>query len=203
MTQQLITIVKPYVPESSLPILQKWFEQRPFELRIPKKRVSKFGDFRASTGLNKPKISVNGNLNEYAFLITLTHEFAHLLVWHQHKHQVKAHGHEWKTEFRRLMHVLLNRNIFPERLTVILRKHMENPAASSARDEQLIKELKRFDKSNAALHLSDLPEGAHFQLNNNRVFIKGQKRRTRYLCVEISSKREFLVHGVAEVSLVD
>ncbi|MCB0401271.1 MAG: SprT-like domain-containing protein [Flavobacteriales bacterium] len=202
MTRSPINIIKNYVPESSLPILQKWFEQRPFELRIPKKRASKFGDFRASTGMELPKISVNGNLNEYAFLITLTHEFAHLLVWHQHKHHVKAHGTEWKNEFRRLMQVLLNRAIFPDRLTEILRKHMINPAASSARDEQLIKELKRYDASNTALHLSDLPEGAQFRLNNNRIFIKGKKRRTRYLCTELSSKREYLVHGIAEVTPV-
>ena len=96
-----------YVPKDSLPILDKWFNQKPFELRIPKKRATKFGDFRATLKNTPHRISVNSNLNQYAFLITLTHEFAHLLVWDNHQHKVKAHGLEWKTEFATLMNVLL------------------------------------------------------------------------------------------------
>ncbi len=192
-------ILKNYVPEESLTILQKWFQQRPFELKIPKKRVTKFGDFRASLKDELPRISVNGNLNQYAFLITLTHEFAHLLVWHNHKHIPKAHGEEWKSEFRKLMSVLLNKGIFPEKLTIILHNHMKNPAASSARDGKLMKELKNYDPPTKLVHLSELSEGTKFSLNNKREFIKGKKRRTRYLCNELNSRREFLIHGIAEV----
>ena len=65
-------ILKKYVPLDSLPILEKWFNQKPFELRIPKKRATKFGDFRASLKNMPHRISVNSDLNEYAFLITYT-----------------------------------------------------------------------------------------------------------------------------------
>ena len=166
-------ILKKFVPEESLPILTKWFSQRPFELRIPKKRTTKFGDFRASLN-NKPhRISVNSDLNNYAFLITLTHEFAHLLVWDKHQHKVKAHGLEWKTEFSTLMSVLLAKNIFPEHLKVVLEKHLKNPPASSARDINLINELKKYDAPSNTLQLIDLPEGSAFSINNKRFFIKG------------------------------
>ena len=196
-------ILPGYVPKNSLPVLQKWFNQRPFELRISKKRTSKFGDFRASTKHFPNRISVNSNLNQYAFLITLTHEFAHLLVWLQHKHKVKAHGTEWKTEFSTLMNVLLSKKIFPQHLAIVLQKHMENPPASSARDINLINELKKYDAPNNAVQLVEIDEGASFSLHNKRVFIKGKKRRTRYLCKEVSTKKEYLIHGVAEVELVD
>jgi len=196
-------ILQNYVPQESLPILQKWFNQRPFELKYSRKRTTKFGDFRASTRHLPNRISVNSNLNQYAFLITLTHEFAHLLVWLQHKHKVKAHGVEWKTEFSTLMKVLLTKNIFPQHLEVVLQKHLKNPPASSARDINLINELKKYDAPTNTVQLVEINEGASFILHNKRVFIKGKKRRTRYLCKEISSKKEYLIHGVAEVELVD
>ncbi len=197
---QSLEIIKNYVPKESLPILEKWFAQRPFQLKIPKKRVTKFGDFRSPLKTELPKISVNGNLNQYAFLITLTHEFAHLLVWHKHQHKVKAHGIEWKTEFQKLMSVLLNKPVFPENLALIIKEHMRNPAASSARDAHLVKELKKYDAPTNLIHLSDLPEGAKFSLNNKRIFIKGNKKRTRFLCKEFGTKKEYLIHGIAEVS---
>lgn len=196
-------ILQNYVPEESLPILEKWFNQRPFELRIPKKRATKFGDFRASTKEHPNRISVNSNLNQYAFLITLTHEFAHLLVWLQHKHKVKAHGTEWKTEFQNLMNVLLLKKIFPEHLEIVLQNHLKNPPASSARDVNLINELKKYDAPTNSIQLLEIHEGTIFTLNKKRSFIKGKKQRTRFLCQEIGSKKEYLIHGVAEVELVD
>ena len=187
-------ILKDHVPENSLSILSKWFIQRPFNLKITKRRNSKFGDFRASENQQLSRISVNSNLNKYAFLITLTHEFAHLLVWHKHRHKVKAHGKEWKTEFATLMNVLLKKEVFPEHIAIVLQKHLKNPPASSARDIKLIRELKKYDNAtDNHLHLSELPEGATFILNKKRIFIKGQKRRTRYLCKEIATKKEYLV----------
>ena len=155
-------ILNNYVPKESLPILQKWFNQRPFELKITKKRATKFGDFRASLKGETPIISVNSNLNQYAFLITLTHEFAHLLVWHNHKHKAKAHGIEWKNEFSTLMTILLQKEIFPDTIKTVLEKHMMNPAASSARDAKLVTALKEYDEPSEYVMLSELLEGTKF-----------------------------------------
>ena len=41
---------------------------------------------------NNHRISVNGNLNKYSFLITLIHELAHLLTFTQYKNRVDPHG---------------------------------------------------------------------------------------------------------------
>jgi len=196
-------ILQKHVPQESLPILQKWFSQRPFELRIPKKRITKFGDFRAPTKQFPNRISVNSNLNKYAFLITLTHEFAHLLVWLSHKHKVKAHGLEWKTEFTTLMNVLLTKKIFPQHLDIVLQKHLKNPPASSARDTNLINELKKYDAPTNTIPLIEVMKGSSFILNNKRTFIKGERKLTRFLCKEVSTKKEYFIHGVAEVELVD
>jgi len=195
-------ILQNYVPTESLPILQKWFNQREFELKITRKRVTKFGDFRGSIRELPNRISVNSNLNKYAFLITLTHEFAHLLVWLQHQHRVKAHGLEWKMEFSTLMNVLLTKKIFPDHLKVVLQNHMINPPASSARDINLIVALKKYDPPSNTVQLAELEVDTTFLLNDKRTFIKGKKRRTRYICKEVSTQREYLIHGVAEVEIL-
>lgn len=197
-------ILAPYVPSDSIPLLEKWFEQRPFELKISKRRITKLGDYRPPHGSLPHRISVNANLNPYAFLITLTHEFAHLLTWNNHQNKVKAHGKEWKEEFRKLMQVLLHKQIFPEPLDAILWKHMENPPASSSADATLVKALKQFDKSvdEAFVFLSDVPQGHEFSLKNKGVFVKGEKRRTRFLCQHIQTKKQYVVHGNMEVIYV-
>jgi len=196
-------ILKNHVPEKSIPILEKWFQQRNFKLKITKKRTTKFGDFKLDQQHKNPQISVNGDLNPYAFLLTLTHEFAHLLVWKNNQHKVKAHGEEWKNEFKLLMNVLLQKNVFPEDIALALTKHMINPPASSARDIHLIKALKQYDAPSNTLHLSEIPEGSSFTINHKKIFIKGEKQRTRFLCEEINSKKQYLIHGIAEVELVE
>ena len=196
-------ILENYIPKNSLPIVQNWFNQRPFELKITQKRSTKLGDFRTSEKGQLCRISVNSNLNKYAFLITLTHEFAHLLVWLKHQHQAKAHGLEWKTEFATLTNVLLIKNIFPEGIANVLKKHIKNAPASSARDINLVFELKKYDQKTNTIPLVNAPKGVKFILNDKRVFIKGEKRRTRYLCEEISTKKGYLIHGIAEVLIIE
>jgi SprT protein len=66
----------------------------------------------------------------------------------------------------------------------------------------LTKALRSFDdKAHNDIVLSDLPEGSTFQLNG-RYFKKGKLRRTRILCKEVNSKRQYLVPAEALVSNV-
>jgi SprT protein len=44
-------------------------------------RSSKLGDYRPPQRGLPHRISVNHNLNQHEFLITLIHEMAHLLCW--------------------------------------------------------------------------------------------------------------------------
>ncbi len=204
MRKEQLHQLKEFIPDDSLSILEDWFFKHRFELKITKERSTKHGDFRAPRNIfNTPIITINRNLNQYAFLITLTHEFAHLLVWKTYKRSVKPHGKEWKKMFSELLNTLLSENIFPENIKTVLSKHAKNPAASSSKDILLVKELKVYDTPSKHIHLLDLEEGAFFALKNKRVFRKGKKRRTRFLCQEVSTKKEYLVHGVAEIIKVE
>lgn len=94
----------------------------------------------------------------------------------------------------------MTNDFFPEELLQILHDYMANPAASSCTDPQLFKALKRFDKPRAGLLLiEEIPEGALFKIENGRVFLKKEKRRTRYTCVEVATQRVYLFSSVAIV----
>ena len=192
-----------YIPESSLPIIEKWFAPYSFNLKITKKRQTKLGDFRVKHQSTKHQITVNSNLNQYAFLITLTHEFAHLLVWENYKKRLQPHGSEWKNQFSALLMELIINQVFPEDIKKVLIEHAKNPAASSVRDVDLTMVLNKYNQEKEVTYLSEIPLGAYFFIHNKRVFTKGEKRRTRYLCSEIASNKKYLVHGSAEVLLVD
>ncbi|MDT8411514.1 MAG: SprT-like domain-containing protein [Vicingaceae bacterium] len=203
MTEEDCLVLSKYVPEASMPILKNWFTQTPFILNITKKRTTKLGDFRGEVGKKICKISVNHNLNPYSFLFTLTHEYAHLLVWNKYKNKVNPHGKEWKNTFTELLIVLLKNNIFPDDLTPLVVKHAKQPKASSQADVQLTKALNNYNPTNDLVHLMELEQGTIFSLNNNRIFKKGEKRRTRYLCEEVTTKKKYLIHGVAEVNILN
>ena len=138
-------------------------------------------------------------MNKYAFLITLIHEVAHLSNWNKHKDTVKPHGEEWKIHYKLLMQQFLIPDVFPNDVIIALRKYMNNPAASSCSDTNLLRVLKRYDEKQNTVMLEDLKEGSTFSYNEDRLFIKGEKGRKRFKCKEISSKRMYLFNPLTEV----
>jgi hypothetical protein len=106
--------------------------------------------------------------------------------------------------FQQLMFPLLSSGAFPIDLSIPLRKHMQNPKASSAADLFLMKEMSKYDlqdKIKEEVFLSDLNPGKRFLLSG-REFEKGETRRTRVICLEIKSGKKFLVAQLAKVKPV-
>ena len=200
MTQQEYTkALSNYLPDGTAEILSKWIFQHEIKLSITRNRKTKLGDFRTSSKNKLLRISVNGDLNPYAFLITLVHEIAHALVHKKHGNRVKPHGLEWKSEYKQLMLIFFAHNIFPDDITRPLAAYMKNPKASSNADRKLFLALRAYDKNTDSItYLQDLDEGSEFILQKI-LFRKGKKRRTRYSCVNISNGREYTVNALAEV----
>lgn len=88
-------------PDTVNPVLA-YLHQYKVHLTVARERQSILGDYRHRTSQDHHRISVNGNLNPYAFLVTLLHELAHLLTFEQYGNRVQAHGKEWKTLFGKL-----------------------------------------------------------------------------------------------------
>ena len=71
-----------YLPQNAAPIIATWLEVAPIQIKVSRPRQSKLGDYAPATR-DDPihRISVNGNLNPYSFLVTLVHEFAHFTAY--------------------------------------------------------------------------------------------------------------------------
>jgi hypothetical protein len=194
--------LKPYLPEGTASTVGQYLAEYPVIIKISKKRATKLGDYRPPFKDQYHRISVNHDLNQYAFLTTLVHEIAHLYNWIDFKQKIKPHGKEWKQEFKQLMLPFFQKNVFPKDVERALASYLTNPAASSCTDRNLFQVLKKYDQ-NPVTHLEDLPEGSIFQLNNQRIFKKQQKLRTRYRCMDLRNKRYYLINGLAEVKTVN
>lgn len=193
-------ILKEYIPETATEGVITLFEKHPVFFEITKERVTKLGDFKVLRN-GQPKITVNHNLNPYSFLITLIHELAHLTTHNKYK-RVKPHGEEWKNEFRMLMLPFLNNFVFPNDVLSYLAQYLKNPKAATGSDVQLAIALKKYDAPNDNTYLYQLKKGDRFHLKN-KCFILGNKRRTRYECIEVKTNKKYVVHMNAEVELVD
>lgn len=196
-------ILKKYIPEPCVPLIASWIIDLDFKLKIKKERSTRLGDYTSPrNGLNHI-ITVNYNLNKYAFLITLIHEIAHLVTYDEYKNVVNPHGVEWKKNFQKLIQPFLSTDIFPLEVFAALRKYMQNPAASSCTDVQLLKTLKLHDEETGTVFLEYLPINSHFLFNGSRIFIKGEKIRKRFKCKEINTGLIYLFNPLTEVELFE
>ncbi|HKP31618.1 MAG TPA: hypothetical protein VJT83_02790, partial [Chitinophagaceae bacterium] len=60
-----------YLPEGAGEIVMHYLQEYHVHLTITRERKSILGDYRHATRDRNHRISVNGNLNKYSFLITL------------------------------------------------------------------------------------------------------------------------------------
>ena len=157
------------------------------------------------------QITVNANLNPYAFLITYVHEVAHAEVHHQYVQQrrtrrVKPHGRAWQSAFQQLMQPLLNERIFPPIILQPLQQYMANPAATTYANPDLMRVLRQFDTisekgtTNDRVLLEQVPEGNIFRLAR-KMYVRGTLRRTRVVCKEVTSGKSYaiLAHAWVEI----
>ena len=192
-----------YLPPGTYGPVLHYLQFYKVHLTVARERKSILGDYRHRIGTQTHRISVNGNLNKYSFLITLLHELAHLLTFEKWGNKVASHGKEWKATFGQLLAQFIEHNIFPQDIKTVLMQSLHNPAASSCADEALLRTLKSYDeKSAASLFVESLPEGALFKTHDGRVFKKGEKMRKRYRCVEVATKRLYLFSPVYEVEVI-
>ncbi len=172
----------------------------PVKFKIVPPRSTKLGDFRASFNGEKHQITINGDLNKYAFLITTLHEFAHLQTFNAFGSAVKPHGEEWKRTFRKLLIPAIDSGLLPQDIQQALINSLINTKASSCSDIQLARVLKRYDEQNTGFVLLEtLPKNTTFVLQGKK-FLKGELRRKRYVCEDMSNSKKYLVHALSEVS---
>ncbi|MDX2362158.1 MAG: sprT domain-containing protein [Crocinitomicaceae bacterium] len=168
--------------------------------KVVKPRKTKLGDFRAGRYGEKHQITINGNLNKFSFLITTVHEFAHLITFNDFGPRVKAHGPEWKKIYSDLLLPYVESGLLPKDIEDNLMNSLINVKASSCSDINLQRVLIKYDKpTNGTVPLEALEKNSTFALNG-RQFTKGILRRTRFLCTEEKTNKQYLVNALAQVT---
>ena len=191
-----MSIFYSFVPEKSNKLLQCWVDELKVTVKILTPRKTKLGDFKVRG--NQMSITVNNNLNKYSFLITLTHELAHAFVFKKYQNRLKPHAKSWQLTFKSLMLNFLTPDFFPEDILKVLSRHMISPKASTFADLELVRVLKKYDQL-PSVTISDLAVGDSFKIANGKIFVKGEKIRKRYKCIEHKTNKTYLFHPFAEV----
>lgn len=199
-TKQLAKQLEDFIPISACNLVAALLVKKNAQLTISKPRKTKLGDYRPPIQQAYHRISVNGDLNPYAFLLVTIHEFAHLLVWNNHRGKVKAHGKEWKSHYKQLYQRF--EDCFPENLQAILNDHFSNLSAATLNNPLLIRKLIHMDSDVEITLLKDLKASDCFTLEGKEFKII-EKRRTRYLCQNLNNRKTYLVSGVAIVNRVN
>lgn len=193
-----------YLPEGAFEPVIQLINHYKVHLTVTRERKSVLGDYRhAFLGANH-KITVNGNLNKFEFLITLLHELAHLLCFEQYRNRVEAHGKEWKAIYGQLLAQFIQLQIFPEDIRKSLQKTLLNPAATANGETALLLVLRRYNpvQKEGVVTLAHLADGALFMETKGRTFRKIKLRRKRIECVELATGNVYLFSALTEVKVV-
>lgn len=187
------------LPAGAVPVVLDWLQRNRVQVRITARRATKLGDYRTPVSGRPARISVNRDLNPYAFLVTLVHEFAHHTTFERSGPRVRPHGIEWKRTYAELMRPYLAPAVLPEDVRTILIDHLNDATASSCSDPALVRVLRRYDERVLPL-LEEIPERTIFRFNE-KLFVKGILRRSRVACRCLNDRRTYTIDRLAGVEV--
>ncbi len=198
-----ISTLQDFLPPNTFDAVFNYLQFHHVHLTVARERKSILGDYRHRTNAKNHRISVNGNLNSYSFLITLLHELAHLLAFEKFGNGISSHGKEWKNTFGQLLDKFIKQDIFPIDVKQALLRSLNNPAASSCADDVLLRVLKKYDTKQSSLKMiEELPLHSLFKTHDGKFFKKGELMRKRFKCIEVKTGKLYLFSPVYEVQVV-
>lgn len=199
-----MNLLSGYLPEGTYEKVQKYLVRYKVQLTITRKRNSVLGDYRMPDRTGGHRITINGDLNKYAFLLTLLHELAHLEAYVYYGKRISPHGQEWKISFKKILTGYTNRGFLPDDVEQAVKKYMQDPAARSCVDENLIRVLKKHDPPrDGYCFVEDMEEGAIFLAADGRQYRRGKKIRKRFECTDVRSRKKYLFSPVYEVEKIE
>jgi SprT protein len=192
-----------YLPPGASEKLLEYLHRYKVHLTITRNRKSILGDYRHATRTDNHRISVNGGLNKYAFLITLIHEIGHLVTFQQFGNKVYSHGKEWKRAYRTVLEDFMHLKLFPPDLQQALLRSLHDLPASSCSDINLTRVLKNYDARDKTVLVENIPEGNSFKTADGKIYKRGRQIRKRIECSELRTGKLYLFSPVYEVEAVN
>jgi len=195
-----ISSLSDFIPANTYQLVGPFLVHYKVHLTVTRSRSTVLGDYRNTFAGKAHRISVNGNLNKYAFLITLLHELAHLITFERFGHRVASHGKEWKMQFSELLKHFLQTEVFPNDIRQQLTASLKSPAASSCADDALMRVLRKYDQiKDDHFLVEEIQQGACFQTENGKIYRREEKIRKRIRAIEIDTGRVYLFSPIYEV----
>ena len=195
-------ILSNHLPSQAVSMVYDYLNRHRVHFHISRGRTTKLGDYRWPQGEhNYHEMSINGDLNPYLFLWVFLHEAAHLET-HLHHDGASPHGHEWQSEYARL--IKAHAALFPTEVQPLLIRYANRVPLNRTLLRQIEAELHRHDPGydpGEHITLDHLPVGSLFRLKTNPdiLFESLERRRTRWLCRDTASGRTYTVSATAEI----
>ena len=196
--------LRPRLPAATADYVAEVLGRHPCEVRVVPRRRTKLGDHRPP-GRSRAGhvITLNDDLNPYAFLTTLLHEVAHVATWERHRRRwrpPRPHGPEGQRDFATLLGPVVTGDSLPDDVREALSAALCGPAAASCSDRRLALALARYDPPRPGfVRVEDVAPGTVFRTECGTVFRAGPIIRTRRQCFECRTGAEYRVHRLARV----
>lgn len=194
-----LSALRMFLPEGTFDWIITYFQKYPIALSLTKNRKTLYGSYTFDIQRSQHKITVNGSLHPYQFLLTLTHEIAHLICYINHGRNAAPHGKEWKKIFSEMLQELLRLNALPQDVNVAIASYSANMRSSQCYDPALMQTLQKYSHPGKKV-VSNLNPGDTFFTEKNQSFQVIKKLRTRYQCKCVRTGTLYLFPGEYLVS---
>lgn len=193
-------IVSKYVPGNTVSACANWIIEHRIKVKVKNSRSTIAADYYSPFGNNGHVITINHDLNPYAFFIIFVHEIAHLKVWLKYRDGIEPHGVEWKLEYKNLMVPFLNEDIFPKDILFDLKKHLLKGASACCYDENLTRSLRKHDHDyDEWILLADLLGTITFKTKSGKKFKVEKRLRKNFKCINLENNDVYIVPPITEV----
>lgn len=205
MNQSVYSALDRFLPAGTSGFFPDLLDGYAVLIKITPARSTKYGDYRPLKNKKyRHQITINNDLNPYAFLVTFLHEIAHMYAFEIHGYKVKPHGTEWKEIYTKILIPFISREYLPRDVYESLLEHINGPTASSCSDQNLFQALKKYNPENNHITLLEsLPTGALFKWRDGTIFKKTTRLRKRYKCIDIKTQRIWYFHPMAEIEEIE
>jgi hypothetical protein len=114
---------------------------------------------------------------------------------------IKPHGAHWQLELTDLLAPLIKKQAFPQDIETALESYLKAPKAASCSHPALTRALRKYDPPSSQRALEELAEGSEFEFQSRR-YRKINTRKTRVSCLQMDTKRTYLISKLAMVQPV-
>lgn len=189
----------PFLPAGSLEVIGEWLRVDNLSIKLTSGRGQRLGAYkREASGMQT--ILLNRNQDPYSFLITLVHEIAHMQARKLYGRHVQPHGLEWKQTYSRLIIKAAAIPSLPADICAMMAEIARSPESRHYGKISVSKVLLKYStKAEPGELLCDIPPGTRFRMPDGKVYIKGEKIRTRYRCKLDGASSVWLISGAVPV----